>query len=394
MAKTWKIGIVKDTSKPNLGLHGLHTAFRGLPNVDVAAHVDANTEDLEQKMAYTGAKRHYVTLPDMLANEDIDIVVLCSRHPYDHFEPIQAAAEAGCHIYCEKPLSANLLEVDRIVEIAEQHRIRICMAHPGRYALIFRAMKAMLEEGVIGDPIKVIGRGKCDHRGGGEDLIVLGTHILDLQTFIFGAPEYVYADVTEGGRPVQKTDRTKTVEPIGPAAGDAIFAYFRFPGNVSGIFETRRGLFDNISEHTPMGITVAGTEGALSVSFDDRKTRKLRLCSHPGPLENGACFEDVPLTEDRVIPDAEPLDYSLCGQRDIPLATFFLEANRFAAWDLMRAVEEGRQPISNVFSARLALEMIYGIYAAHLSGGMVRFPLEDRKHPLGEYENDASGTGG
>jgi hypothetical protein len=62
----------------------------------------------------------------------------------------------------------------------------------------------------------------------------------------------------------------------------------------------------------------------------------------------------------------------------------FLDSNRFAVWDLMRAIEENRQPVSNVYNARLALEMIYGIYASHLTTAMVRFPITDRTHPLGE----------
>jgi hypothetical protein len=135
-----------------------------------------------------------------------------------------------------------------------------------------------------------------------------------------------------------------------------------------------------------MGITVIGTEGALSMRFRDGggPEARLRISRHPGPPEDASCYEEVSLTEDRVIPGAEPLDYSLCGQKDIPAARFFLEANRFAVWDLMRAIEEDRQPVSNVYNARLALEMIYGIYAAHLSRGMVSFPLEERRHPLGD----------
>ncbi len=389
MAKTWRIAIVKDTSKPMLGLHGLHTAFRGLPNVDIVGHVDANEEHIDQKMAVTGARRHYTSLEKMLDSEAPDIVVLCSRHPYDHLGQIQAAAEAGCHIYCEKPLTANLREADRIVEIVEEKQIRICMAHPGRYALEFRTMKSMLQEGEIGRPVTAYGRGKCDHRGGGEDLIVLGTHILDLQTFFFGAPEYVYADVTTNGRPVVATDRTDTVEPIGPAAGKEIFAHFRFPANVGGIFQSRRDLCNRAGAKTCFGITVVGTEGALSMRFGDSTTEKLRISTEPGPIEYGACFEEVPLTEDRVIPDAQPLDYSLCGQKDIPVARYFLEANRFAAWDLICAIQENRSPVSNAYNARLTLEMIYGIYRAHLSGGKVCFPLENREHPLGEYSPEA-----
>lgn len=386
MSKTWRIGIVKDTSEPMLGLHALHVAFRGLPGVDVVAHVDSNTDDLPKKMGYTQARRHYLTLADMLEHERLDIVVLTSRHPYDHLEQIRAVAEAGCHVYCEKPLTACLQEADEMVAIAERNRVRICVAHPARYALAFRTMKAMLEAGQIGVPVTAHGRGKSDHRGGGEDLIVLGTHILDLQTFLLGAPEYVFADVTAEGRRIVASDRAETVEPIGPAAGDEVFACFRFPGGVRGIFESRRGLAGSPGRATQMGITVIGTEGFLSLRYEDRGTRKLRIGRYPGPVEDAGDAEEVPLIEDRAIPGATPVEYSLCGEPDIPTTPYFLDAGRFAVWDLMRAIEEGREPVSNVYTARLTQEMIQGIYAASLSGGIVTFPLADRGHPLGECE--------
>ncbi len=386
MGNTWRVGIVKDTSKPMLGLHGLDTAFRGLPDVDIVAHVDSNTGDLDQKLAYTGARRHYATLADMLADEPPDIVVLTSRHPYDHLEQVQATAEAGCHVYCEKPLAANLREADEIIRIVERTRIKLCMAHPSRYSLPFRTMKAMVEAGEIGAPVTVYGRGKCDHRGGGEDLIVLGTHILDLQLFFFGAPEYVYADVTCNGRPIVAGDRAETVEPIGPAAGDELFAYFRFPGDVRGVFESRRGLLDPKSGCVYMGLTVVGTEGTLSKRFVDggMPDSGLRISRRPGPPEDDSCFETVPLVEDRVIPGAEPLDYTIWGPDPTPGVRFFLDANRFAAWDLICSIEANRQPVSNAYNARLAQEMIQGIYASHLREGRVTFPLEDREHPLGD----------
>lgn len=384
MSKTWKVGVVKDTSRPMLGLHGLHTAFRGLPGVDVVAHVDSNTEDLPQKLSFTRARRHYTTLAGMLENEDLDIVVLCSRHPYDHLEQIRAVAERGCHLYCEKPLSVTLREADEIVELVERHAITFCMAHLSRYSLSFRTMKRMVADGAIGTPTTIYGRGKCDQRGGGEDLIVLGTHILDLEAFFFGTPEYVFADVTTDGRPVARGDRCDTVEPVGPAAGDEVFAYFRFPGGVRGIFESRRGLSMHGNPVTPMGITVIGTEGSLSMRFADTNDAVLRISRRPGPPEDHSHYEEVPLKEERVIPGAEPLDYSLCGQRDIPRAKRFLENNRWAAWDLLCAIEEGRQPVSNVTNARLVVEMIQGIYASAVSGARVTFPLADRAHPLGE----------
>lgn len=384
--KNWKIGIVQDTSKPVLGFHGLHNGFWGLPGVEIVGHVDSISENVEPRMAY-GAKRHYLSYTEMLDKETPDIVVLCSRHPYDHFEEIKNAAERGIHIYCEKPLTVSLEEADKIVELAEKYHIKICMAHPARYSLAFLTMKEMIQAGDIGIPTHIYGRGKCDHRGGGEDLVVLGTHILDLQTFFFGAPEYVFADVTTDGKPIIKTDRSQIIEPLGPLAGNEIFAYFRFPNDVCGTFESKQGLwlFEREKDFIHMGITVSGTKGALSMRFNDCVPYEagLRISRINAPPEDHACYEKVELTETRKIPGAKPLDYSVCGKLfGLPRKTLFLDSNRYAAWDLMCAIEEDRQPISNVYNARVVVEMIYGIYASHLSGSVMRFPLLDRKQPL------------
>ncbi len=382
--KIWKIGIVKDSSKPMLGLHGLHHAFAGLPGVEVVALVDSNPDDIPGKVRIAGAKKHYLNYTDMLDRENPDIVVLCSRHPYDHLPQIEEAVQRGIHIYCEKPMTVSLSEADRIIGLAEEHQIKICMAHPARYSLAFRTMKAMIEAGEIGTPLTVYGRGKCDHRGGGEDLIVLGTHILDLETFFFGPPEFVWADITTAGKPTAKTERLKTVEPLGPVAGDTIYSVFRFPGGVNGIFETRKGLYDYGNGISNMGISVSGTKGAVAMLFDDganSSKRHLRISRGTPQPDGMECFEDVPLVEDRVIPGAEPLDDSCCGT-DIPRAPFFLEANRFAAWDLIQSIRQDRLPIANQYNARLAVEMIHGVYASHLARKTIYFPLADRNHPL------------
>lgn len=111
------------------------------------------------------------------------------------------AAEQGCHIYCEKPVSASLEEADEIVRIIEKSGVKLCMAHPGRYGTPYRAMKEAVERGEIGTPLRVSTYGKCDHRGGGEDLMTLGTHLLDLMIFFFGNPVSVRAELYTGGAP-------------------------------------------------------------------------------------------------------------------------------------------------------------------------------------------------
>lgn len=379
--KNWNIVVARDTTVPCIGFHGLHFGCSGLPNVEVTGFFDAGPEDLETVMAAIGAKRHYRDYVHMLDTEQPDVVILCSRHPNDHFLQIREAAERGIHIYCEKPMTASLKEADAIVELVEKNNVKLCMAHPARYNASFLQMRKMVEKGEVGNPLTIYGRGKSDHRGGGEDMMVLGTHILDLQTFFFGSPESVWAEVSFEGKSVCRGNVCKTVEPIGPAAGDEIFASFRLPGNVRGLFESRRGLIDLSRQRTQMGIAVIGTEGTLSLRFDDKEEAALKISRLPSPPDVEACFEEVEVFDERFIPGAAPLNYSLCGTH-APSSSMFVKGNRYGVWDLLCSIEEDRQPVSSVYDARLALEMIYGVYASQVTRRMIDFPLTDRNHPL------------
>ena len=371
-----KVGIVYDSSQKSKGHHGTHFAFTGLPGVEIVL-ADPNPVDVAARMQAIGAVRRYADYREMLAAEALDVVVVCSRLPGDHFPVIHAAAEQGCHILCEKPLTDSLAEADAIAALAERHRIKIAVAHLARHARVFRTMKRMIERGEIGRPLTFYGRGKEDARGGGEDLVVLGTHILDIGCYLFGLPEYVFADVSVDGRPITAGDRTSTTEPIGLCAGDAVWGTFRFPQGVQGVFESRRGL---CTGPVRMGVTVVGTRGALAVRYDE--ARDLRICRAPFVPEDETHFEVLELPpEDRILPpSAAPLDYEHYGPQP---AHYFAENNRFAAWDLLQAVEEDRQPQASVHDAVHVLEMIYGVYAASLSRQGVPLPLKNRAHPLG-----------
>ncbi len=355
-----RVGIVYDTSQKGLGGHGLHLAFWGLPGVVIAALADSNPENLEQRMQVLSAKKHYFDWRSMLAQEALDIVVICSRLPEEHYDVITEAVRRGCHILGEKPLCASVSEAAQLEQLAARNKVHIAVAHLARHALVFRTLKKVLQDGFIGRILTFYGRGKEDHRGGGEDLLVLGTHILDLGDFLFGRPESVYAEIRQYGRPIVESDQLPTAEPLGKVAGTDVFAAFQFPGEIRGIFESRRGLF---KEQVRMGVTVAGTEGCLSVRYDLQ--RALRLSRSFGPPEDECRYEEVPMQENRDISGAVPMDYSL-----FPCATsrYFLDNNRFAAWDLLQAVKEKRAPLAGVAQARLCLEMIEAIYQSAYTG--------------------------
>lgn len=381
--KTWKIAVHMDTAIRSLGHHGLHAAFFGLPNVEIVGLFDPNPKDIEKRMGFVSAKRHYTDYAKMLKEESPDIVVLTQREGKYHIEEIRMAAEHGCHVYCEKPLTTNLEEADEIIRISEEKKIKIAMAHPCRNGLGFVTMKKLIQNGKIGTPLTIQGWGKSDHRGGGEDMMTLGTHIFDLMVGMFGAPEEVMGDVRSEGKPFAGPYLNKTVEDVGPAAGDEIFATFRFKDAIRGVFESRRNTYT--SKNNRMGISVIGSEGMLSYRFADadREPQPLRFSNAPSAPASRSVYEEIPLKEERIIPGAEPIDFTRPG---LPTGPIFLEAGRYAAWDLMRCIEEDRQPIANLQEARMALEMIYGVYASHLARTPIALPLKDRRHPLRDFK--------
>jgi len=372
MKRKWRVGVV--TRAGEKGGHGVERAFAGLPGVEIVAVADADPDSRARVQASTGARAGYADAEELLRRERPDILCLCSRTPVGRLALVEAAAAAGCHLYCEKPMAASLTEADRMIAVADAAGVRFAVAHLGRHAAVFRAARAMVRDGSIGRLLALHGRGKEDERGGGEDLIVLGTHILDLFRFLAGDPQWVFGDVRTGGRPMRRADARPPSEPVGPVAGDDLLALYGFADGVRATFESRRGL----SARGPrMGLTIVGTEATLAVRYTG--DRRLRICRAPTPPEEGGEFVNVDVPPAADIPGAGPL------QPVGPEGFWFPVANRAAALDLIAAIEEGRDPLASARDARWALEMALGVHAAHLAGSALPLPLMSRGHPLGEW---------
>ena len=95
-----------------------------------------------------------------------------------------------------------------------------------------------LRAGKFGKLLWTRARPKDDARGGGEELLVHGTHWFDLMIDIGGPPRWVSSHITVAGRDAVRADRREGSEPVGPVAGDNIAAVFGFDGGVRGLFDS------------------------------------------------------------------------------------------------------------------------------------------------------------
>ena len=372
-----KVCVYKETGNGRLGGHNTEFAFTGLPGVEIAALADSNP-DGKINAELIGARRFYSSFAEMMEVEAPDIVVLCSRIPSEHYTQIKYALQHNAHVLCEKPLAENLIQADELIELSHKTGKLVQIAHPARFAPTFKEMKRLINDGAIGRVLTCYMRGKEDYRGGGEDMLVLATHIFDIACWLFGRPLEVFSDIRYQGKPITANATLPTAEPVGPCAGDEILSFYRFPNNINGIFESRRDVVTGGDRR--LGITVCGTKGSLTVRYTGLRDLRIALNS-PVPIEDDTAFEHVELPEEEAIPGAEPIDLEKwrCTK---PANAYFTANNRRAAWNLMQGILHGEVLQAGIETAVESLEMICGAYQSALLRKPVTLPLAIRQHPL------------
>lgn len=369
MSKRYRAGVIGRTGRGNYG-HGLDTVYLNMDDVDIIAVADDDPDGLTEAGQRLGVGKLYGDFRQMLKDEWFDIVSICPRWLDQHEEMVSAVAGAGANIFLEKPIARTLAEADNMIEACEKAGITMGIAHQGRMHKAAHYAREQLSEGAIGEILNVCMHGKEDSRGGGEDLMVLGTHLFDMLRFLLGRnPIWVSATVTEErGKPITCEDAVEGPEELGLIAGDVIHALYGFGNGVTATFETRRNQPNHRHRY---GMWIYGTEGIMTVHDASQQVR-----IYESPIWHPDA--DVPvrnLTEEvlGVKPDEQP-----------SLSDLQMAANVEIVRDVLLAGEEGRRPVNSGYDGRWALEMIHGIYASHLYGERVGLPLENRSHPLAD----------
>ncbi len=353
--RRYRAGAIGRTGRGNYG-HGLHLGFVEAESVDLVAVADPDEAGRRKVAAEVGAERTHADFRRMLAEEDLDLVSIGPRWVDCHEEMVLACVEAGCHIYCEKPLAASLDAADRMVSAADAAGVKLAVAHQGVYLPQVRQVRRLLQEGRVGPVQSIHAHGKQDRRGGGEDMMVLGTHLFNMMRFFAGDVVWMWGHVTSGGRGIRPEDLREAGEPIGPIAGDCVNSYFAFQSGVSGTFDSRA---DQAGGGKAMGLEILGREGRILLRGGTAGSAVLYPHGLWAPEDGTQAWE--------------PLDLE-----QAPLG----DGNRIAILDLIEAAGEDRDPISSGRDAVAALEMILGAYESEITGQRVTFPMQDRTHPL------------
>jgi len=300
--------------------------------------------------------RAYTSLDDMLKDPEVEAVSVCTPSGI-HAECCIAAAEAGKHILCEKPLDVTLRAIDAAIQAAQEHGVKLAGVFQRRTSPAAKKVREAVRTGklgklVLGDAYQKYFRSheyyaSGDWRAtweldGGGALMNQGVHGIDLLLFLMG-------DIKRLSAYCRRLVRNIAVE-------DTAVAIVEFVNGAVGVIEGTT----SVTPGYDCKIEISGDDGTIILQGD-------RIARWDIPGEEDQAEEDTggPSTA------ADPTALTATGH------TRHVQ-------DLCQAVWENREPEIPGREARRAVEVIKAIYKSSRAGGAtVELPLS--------YEDDGPG---
>lgn len=127
-------------------------ALRDLASSDLVAINRARPELAEDFAREFGARRWYADWRELLRDPEVDAVYIAT--PVDlHAAQTIAAAEAGKHVLCEKPMAISSAEADLMIAACRANDVKLGIAYYRHFYPVIRRMKELIESGEIGQPV-------------------------------------------------------------------------------------------------------------------------------------------------------------------------------------------------------------------------------------------------
>ncbi|MDD2560877.1 MAG: Gfo/Idh/MocA family oxidoreductase [Eubacteriales bacterium] len=181
-------------------------AYKALPGVELAGIINPNPKNAVPLARETGCG-YFASLEDAVKEGPLDIVSVCTP-TYLHEQYVIEAAQAGCHVLCEKPVTFTLESFDRMVKACQDNGVKLMVAQVARWWPEFIDIARRLNGGELGRIHMIYEKRLCQlptwstwHRdpaksGGG--LYDLNIHDIDFLVSVYGRPESVFATGHKG----------------------------------------------------------------------------------------------------------------------------------------------------------------------------------------------------
>ena len=232
-------------------------AIRSQPNSRVGAVFSSNADRAKAYAAENKIPKAYDSLKTLLDDPEIDVVYISTTNDL-HRDQALAAATAGKHILCEKPLALSLEDAQQIVKAAQAANVVLGTNHHLRNAVTHRTLRKLIKEGAIGKPLaarvfhavylppRLQGWRLSRPEAGGGVILDITVHDTDTLRFILDSEvEDVIA-------------RSATQGLANGGIEDAVMGVMYFRGGVLAQFHDAFTV-----KYAPTGLEVHGTEGSL-----------------------------------------------------------------------------------------------------------------------------------
>lgn len=192
--------------------------------------------DLAQSFAEEfGARRWHSDYRMLLEDRDVDAVYIATP-VHLHREQTIAAANAGKHVLCEKPMALNLVECDEMIAAGQRNGVLLGVAYYRRFYPVIDRIRELLSSGLIGRPVLVELRAFEGfnppeggdrywllerERSGGGPMMDFGCHRLEILINLFGPPSYV-TGVTSNAAIQREVEDTATALLLFPSGCQAL----------------------------------------------------------------------------------------------------------------------------------------------------------------------------
>ncbi len=257
-------------------------ALRDLQSCNLLA-VARSRPDLAESFANQfGARRWYPTWQEMLADTEIDAVYIATP-VHLHARQTVAAAEAGKHVLCEKPMAMNTKECDEMIAACRANKVKLGIAYYRHFYPVIERVKRVIAAGEIGKPVLVQVNAfewfdpEPGHRrswllnrelAGGGPMFDFGCHRIEVLVNVFGPVKHVTSVVSN-------VVFDREVE-------DTAISLFQFEAGPCGVLAVTHAA----SEHGDT-LDVFGTQGSIHVPVLNGDKMRLRT-------RNGERIEEHP----------------------------------------------------------------------------------------------------
>jgi len=308
----------------------------------------------------------YAEITDLVKREKIDLVIVCTPHPF-HLQPVLEAAKAGANILVEKPLASTLEDSDKMIDACKKAGVKLGVISQRRWYEPVKRVKDAIEAGKIGRPvfgtINMLGwrnknyydadewRGTWKMEGGGV-LVNQAPHQLDILLWFMGEIDEVFGLWTNLNHPYIEVD-------------DTAVAIVKFKnggiGNIIVSNSQKPGIYGKVHVHGENGASVGvQTDGGA-----------MFIAGVPGYIE-------PPLNDIWTIDGEEKLlekwkDADSTHFNSIDPMVYYMERQ---IEDFLLAIENNSSPLVTGEDGRRTVELFTAIFRSTRDNKPVKFPLQ------------------